>query len=129
MIEPDPAVDAFAKAAIGAAIEVHSLLGAGFLESVYEQALAIELGLRGVPFQRQHPIALTYKNEMVGEARLDFLIGSKLVIELKAVDAIHPIHHAQVLNYLKATGLQLGLLMNFNVEQMKDGIKRIVLTR
>ena len=128
MIEPDPAVDALAKAAIGAAIEVHSLLGAGFLESVYEQALAIELGLRGIPFQRQHPIALTYKNELVGEARLDFLIGGKLILELKAVDSIHPIHHAQVLNYLKATGLQLGLLMNFNVEQMKDGIKRIVLT-
>jgi GxxExxY protein len=128
MIEPDPAVDALAKAAIGAAIEVHSLLGAGFLESVYEQALAIELGLRGIPFQRQHPIALTYKGELVGEARLDFLIGGKLILELKAVDAIHPIHHAQVLNYLKATGLQLGLLMNFNVEQMKDGIKRIVLT-
>ena len=129
MTEPDPAVDALAKAAIGAAIEVHSLPGAGFLESVYEQALAVELGLRGIPFQRQHPIALTYKNEPVGEARLDFLIGGKLVIELKAVDAIHPIHHAQFLNYLKATGLQLGLLMNFNVEQMKDGIKRIVLTR
>jgi GxxExxY protein len=128
MIEPDPAVDALAKTAIGAAIEVHSLLGAGFLESVYEQALAIELGLRGIPFQRQHPIALTYKNELVGEARLDFLIGGKLILELKAVDAIHPIHHAQVLNYLKATRLQLGLLMNFNVEQMKDGIKRIVLT-
>jgi GxxExxY protein len=90
--------------------------------------LAIEFGLRGIPFQRQHPIALTYKNEVVGEARLDFLIGGKLILELKAVDAIHPIHHAQVLNYLKATGLQLGLLMNFNVEQMKDGIKRIVLT-
>ena len=128
MTEPDPAVDALAKAAIGAAIEVHSVLGAGFLESVYEQALAIELGLRGIPFQRQHPIALTYKNELVGEARLDLLIGGKLILELKAVDAIHPIHHAQVLNYLKATGLQLGLLMNFNVEQMKDGIKRIVLT-
>ena len=128
MTEPDPAVDALAKAAIGAAIEVHSVLGAGFLESVYEQALAIELGLRGIPFQRQHPIALTYKNELVGEARLDLLIGGKLILELKAVDAIHPIHHAQVLNYLKATGLQLGLLMTFNVEQMKDGIKRIVLT-
>ncbi len=128
MIEPDPAVDALAKAVIGAAIEVHSILGAGFLEAVYEQALAVELGLRGIPFQRQHPIALTYKNELVGEARLDFLIGGKLILELKAVDSIHPIHHAQVLNYLKATGLQLGLLMNFNVEQMKDGIKRIVLT-
>ncbi|WP_246133824.1 GxxExxY protein [Lacipirellula limnantheis] len=66
---------------------------------------------------------------MVGEARSDFLIGGKLILELKAVDAIHPIHYAQVLNYLKAIGLQLGLLMNFNVEQMKDGIKRIVLTR
>jgi len=129
MIEPDPAVDALAKSVIGAAIEVHSILGTGFLEAVYEQALAVELGLRGIPFQRQHPIALNYKSELVGEARLDFLIDGKLILELKAVDSLHPIHHAQVLNYLKATGLQLGLLMNFNVEQMKDGIKRIVLTK
>ena len=109
-------------------MEVHTVLGAGFLEAVYEQALAIELELRGIPFQRQCPIALTYKGLAVGEARLDFLVGDVLIVELKAVENIHPIHHAQVLNYLKATGHQLGLLMNFNVEHMRDGIKRIILT-
>lgn len=109
-------------------MEVHTVLGAGFLESVYEQSMAVEFGLRGISFQRQFPIALSYKNISVGEAKLDFLVGSELVIELKAVEAIHPIHHAQVLNYLKATGHHLGLLMNFNVEHMRDGIKRIILT-
>ena len=109
-------------------MEVHTVLGAGFLEAVYEQALAIELELRGIPFQRQFPIALSYKGVAVGEARLDFLVGDVLIVELKAVENIHPIHHAQVLNYLKATGHQLGLLMNFNVEHMRDGIKRIILT-
>jgi GxxExxY protein len=128
LIEPSQSIDELARAVIGAAMEVHTVLGAGFLEAVYEQALAIELELRGIPFQRQFPIALTYKGQAVGEARLDFLVGGVLVVELKAVESIHPIHHAQVLNYLKATGHQLGLLMNFNVEHMRDGIKRIILT-
>ncbi len=128
MIEPSAKVDDLARAVIGAAVEVHTLLGAGFLESVYEQALAIELALRGIPFQQQFPIALSYKSQLVGEARLDFLVGGELVVELKAVESIHPIHQAQVLNYLKATKLSLGLLLNFNVELMRDGIKRVVLT-
>ncbi len=110
-------------------MEVHTILGAGFLESTYEQALAVELTLRGIPFNRQWPVALSYKDHPVGEARLDFLVGGKLIVELKAVDSIHPIHNAQVLNYLKATGLTLGLLINFNVEHLKDSIKRIVLTQ
>ncbi len=128
MIEPKLQVDELARAVNGAAIEVHRILGAGFLESVCEQAVAIELGLRQISFQRQYPISLPYKDQPVGEARLDFLVGDELIVELKAVDAIHPIHHAQVLNYLKATGFQLGLLLNFNVDLMRDGIKRIVLT-
>ncbi len=128
MIEPSAKVDDLARAVIGAAVEVHTLLGAGSLESVYEQALAIELALRGIPFQQQFPIALSYKSQLVGEARLDFLVGGELVVELKAVESIHPIHQAQVLNYLKATKLSLGLLLNFNVELMRDGIKRVVLT-
>jgi GxxExxY protein len=128
LIEPSQSIDGLARAVIGAAMEVHTVLGAGFLEAVYEQALAIELEQRGIPFQRQFPIALTYKGIAIGEARLDFLIGGALIVELKAVEAIHPIHHAQVLNYLKATGHQLGLLMNFNVEHMRDGVKSIILT-
>jgi GxxExxY protein len=128
MAEPGPEIDALAQAVIGAAIEVHSVLGAGFLESTYEQALAIELGMRRIPFQRQWPISLSYKGQAVGEARLDFLVDDRLIVELKAVDMVHPIHHAQVINYLKATRLQLGLLINFNVEALRDGVKRVVLT-
>ena len=128
MNEPGASVDELAKAVIGAAMEVHTILGAGFLESTYEQALAIELALRGISFQRQWPVALNYKGELVGEARLDFLIDGELIVELKAVDCLHPIHHAQVINYLRATQRQLGLLINFNVEHLRDGIKRIVLT-
>lgn len=129
MREPDDDVDQLAREVIAAAMEVHTILGAGFLESVYEQALTVELHLRGIPCERQWPIALKYKGHPVGEARLDFLVGGKLVVELKAVEAIHAIHYAQVLNYLKATGFQLGLLLNFNVEHLRDGIKRIVLTQ
>lgn len=128
MREPSKEVDILAKAALDAAFEVHRVLGAGFLESVYQRALAIELRRQTTVFTQQHPISLQYKNEPVGEAILDFLIGGRLVVELKAVEAIHPVHHAQVINYLKATGLELGLLINFNVPLLKDGIKRIVLT-
>ncbi|MCO6043704.1 GxxExxY protein [Aeoliella sp. ICT_H6.2] len=129
MKEPSSEVDELAHQVIGAAIEVHRLLGAGFLESVYEQALAIEFLERGISFVRQAPIALEYKGQNVGEARLDFLVGGILVVELKAVEAIHPIHQAQVINYLKATGHTLGLPINFNVLKLKDGgIKRIVST-
>ncbi|MAT70971.1 MAG: GxxExxY protein [Planctomycetaceae bacterium] len=127
--EPSDWVDQLARAVIGAAIEVHKVLGAGFLESVYEEALCIELALRGVAFERQKPIALTYKGQPVGEARLDLLVGGELILELKAVERIHPIHKAQVINYLRATGCQLGLLLNFNVEQMREGIDRIILTQ
>ena len=127
--EPSDWVDQLARAVIGAAIEVHKVLGAGFLEAGYEEALCIELALRGVAFERQKPIALTYKGQPVGEARLDLLVGGELILELKAVERIHPIHKAQVINYLRATGCQLGLLLNFNVEQMREGIDRIILTQ
>ena len=104
------------------------MLGPGFLESVYEAALSIELGLRGIPFKRQVPVRVDYKGRNVGEARLDFLVGDALTVELKAVDALCPVHLAQVISYLKATGNELGLLINFSVAVLKDGIKRVVLT-
>lgn len=128
MIEPSEEVDQLATEVIGAAIEVHRHLGPGFLESVYEQSLCIELDLQGVPFKNQVPIQLQYKGHPVGEARLDFLVGGQLVVELKAVESLLPIHHAQVINYLKATNKPLGLLINFNVPLLKHGVKRIVLT-
>lgn len=129
MHEPNQKTDHLASQVVDAALEVYRNLGAGFLESVYEKALCHELMLRGIRFENQKPIHLSYKDVAVGEAILDLLVDEKLVVELKAVDTLHPIHHAQVLNYLKATKLELGLLMNFNVKLLRDGIKRIVLTQ
>ncbi|MEM6798349.1 MAG: GxxExxY protein [Planctomycetota bacterium] len=128
MPEPAPEVDRLASDVVDAAMEVHRHLGPGFLESTYEAALAIELGLRNVLFKQQRAIDLDYKGHAVGSARLDLLVGGLLVVELKAVDALLPIHKAQVINYLKATGCELGLLINFNVALLKDGLQRIVLT-
>ena len=125
-VEPSPKLNDLSRRVIGAAIEVHRLLGPGFLESIYEEALCIELGLRGVPFVRQVPTGVAYKGRSVGEARLDLIVDRSLVLELKAVDTIAPIHVAQVMSYLKATRLQLGLLITFNVTVLRRGIRRIV---
>ena len=124
--EPSGHLDSLAFRVIGAAIGVHRLLGPGFLESVYEEALCIELALRGLPFTRQVPIGVTYKGNRVGEARLDLVVADCLVVELKAVDCIAPIHVAQVLSYLKATRLRLGLLITFNVPVLRRGITRVI---
>ncbi|MEM9348220.1 MAG: GxxExxY protein [Planctomycetota bacterium] len=117
------------EALIGAAIEVHRQLGPGFIESTYHRALEIELELRGVEFESEKPVALEYKGRPIGEGRLDLLLDGKVVIELKAVEKLAPIHQAQVISYLKATDLQVGLLINFNVEVLRDGIKRVVLSQ
>lgn len=114
-------------AVIGAAIEVHRILGAGFLESVYENALAVELRSRNISFEKQKIIAVTYKGHPIGESRLDFLIENTLIVELKAVSQLTPLHEAQTLSYLKATNRNIALLINFNVPLLKNGIKRIVL--
>ena len=124
--EPDERVDELAHIVIGAAIEVHKVLGPGFLESVYEEALCFELQMRGIPFERQAAIAVNYKGCEVGEGRLDLLVGSVLIVELKAVSELAPVHSAQVISYLKATGHKLGLLINFDVRMLKDGIKRVI---
>lgn len=123
----DPKVNQLSNAVIGAAIEVHKALGPGFLESVYEEALAYELRLRRVLFSQQHTIGVSYKGQMVGESRLDFLVDSCLVVELKAVEGLESSHTAQVLSYLKATQYSLGLLINFNVPILKQGIRRVAL--
>jgi GxxExxY protein len=124
--EPGARLDELAHAVIGAAIEAHRILGPGYLETVYEAALAVEFGLRGIPFERQKAVAVQYKGREAGEGRLDFLIAGELVLEIKAVDALAPIHSAQVISYLKALHLPLGLLINFHVPMLKDGIKRVV---
>jgi GxxExxY protein len=126
--EPSKELDQLAYRVIGAAIEVHRLLGPGFLETVYEEATCVELALRGVPFARQVPIGLKYKERMTGEARLDLLVDNRLVVELKTVERIAQIHVAQTLSYLKITRLRLGLLINFNVTTLTRGIKRVIHT-
>jgi len=128
LTDPDSALDGLAHAVIGAAIEVHRELGPGFLECVYEEALVVELGLRGIPFERQVLVEVRYKGVRVGEGRLDLLVGKRLVVEVKAVDKLHPVHSAQVIAYLKAVGTPLGLLMNFKSAVLKDGLKRIILS-
>lgn len=129
MREPSQRADELAHQVIGAAIEVHRILGPGYLESVYEEALAIEFDLRNIPYTRQKAICVVYKQRNAGESRFDFLVGDELIVELKAIEKLHPIHPAIVISYLKMTKLDLGLIINFNVIQLKDGIKRIVLTQ
>jgi GxxExxY protein len=113
---------------IGAAIDVHRALGPGLLESAYEECLAHELTLREVPFQRQLALPVEYKGVRLDCAyRLDFLVRSRVVIEVKSVAAIDPIHEAQVLSYMRLGAWSLGLLINFNVPVLKTGIRRFIL--
>jgi GxxExxY protein len=128
LIEPGRRTDELAHAVIGAAIEVHRLLGPGFLESVYEEALCVELAAGKIIFERQKEISVIYKGHPVGRQRVDLLVGQALIVELKTVEELAEIHKAQVISYLKATGLPIGLLINFNVPVLKSGIQRIVYT-
>jgi len=112
---------------IGAAIEVHRELGPGLLESAYEQCLCHELSLRGLAFQRQVDLPVVYKGIRLDCGyRMDVVVEETVVVELKTVDKLLPIHDAQLLTYLKLYRRQLGLLLNFNVPVLKDGLKRIV---
>ena len=111
---------------IGAAIEVHRLIGPGLLESAYEECLCRELSMRAIHFERQKALPLEYKGAKLDCGyRLDLVVDNRIIIELKSVGRIEPIHKAQLLTYLKLTGLPLGLLMNFNVAVMRDGIFRM----
>ena len=111
-------------ATVGAAIEVHRLLGSGFLEAVYEQALAQELTLRGIPFRRQVSLLVTYKGACAGEYRADFVIDERIILEIKASSTLSPAHEAQAHHYLAATGLRLALLFNFGRKSLQ--IKRVI---
>ncbi len=113
---------------IAAAIEVHRHLGPGLLEATYQACLAQEFKLRGLSFEQEKPLPVEYKGVKVDCGyRLDFIVAGKVIIELKAVDEIHPVHEAQLLTYLKLTDCRVGLLINFNVPVLKEGIKRRVL--
>ena len=110
---------------IGAAIAVHEALGPGFVEAIYGKSLAIELSTQAIPFIEEQPIAVHYRGESVGAGRLDFLVHNRLIVELKSVESLLPIHTAQVISYLKITNLPFGLLINFNVPILKQGLRRV----
>jgi GxxExxY protein len=114
---------------IGAAIEVHRHLGPGLLESAYETCLAYELEKLGLSFERQHALPLVYKEIRLDQwYRVDLLVVRRVIVELKVVDQIAPVHEAQVLSYLRFSGCEIGLLLNFNVKLLKDGIRRFIMT-
>jgi GxxExxY protein len=129
LFEPDERLDSLARAVVDAALEVHKVLGPGFAELVYEEALAVELNRRAIPFERQVPLTIKYKGFCVGEGRVDLLVGGELIVELKSVEQLAGVHVAQVISYLKAFDRPLGLLITFNVRLLKSGVRRIVLSR
>jgi GxxExxY protein len=120
-------INALTGKVIGLAIEVHKILGPGLLESVYEECLCHELSLSKINFERQKEVQIDYKGiNLECGYRLDILIPNKLILELKSCERLEPIHEAQLLTYLKLTGIRIGLLINFNVPVLKDGVKRMI---
>ena len=113
---------------IGCAIEVHKHLGPGLLESAYQRCLAHELHLNNIPFETEAPLPIEYKGTRLDCGyRMDILVGNAIILELKSVDAIHPIHEAQILSYMKLASLRYGFLINFNVPILKNGLRSFVL--
>jgi GxxExxY protein len=126
--EPGDDIDEVAAAVVEAAVEVHRVLGPGFFEGIYEQALVSELVRLRIPFSRQPAIGVNYKGRLVGDLRPDLLVGQRLVVELKTVEQLSPLHLAQALAYLKATHLRLALVINFNVRVLLRGVRRVIFT-
>ncbi|MBR2458993.1 MAG: GxxExxY protein [Bacteroidaceae bacterium] len=120
-------IDELSYKVIGCAMEVHKTLGPGLFENIYEQALVHELTLNGIPVKTQVEIEINYKGTNLGNGlRLDVLVDNTLIVELKSVEDLKPLHHKQLLTYLRLTDKRVGILINFNTENLKDGIKRIV---
>lgn len=125
-MHPEAKSDPLTGAIIGAAITVHKALGPGLLESAYRICLARELAAQQIPFQPEVPVPLEYRGERIDAVyRLDLLVDNLVIVELKAVDALAPIHEAQLLTYLRLTKKRTGLLINFNTAYLRDGIKRL----
>lgn len=121
------ALNLISEKIIGAAISVHRALGPGLLESAYEACLAYEMSHVGLRFERQRPLPVRYRDVLVDCAyRLDFVVEDRVIVELKAIEALAPIHQAQLLSYLKLSDCPLGLLINFNVTSLRDGVRRVV---
>jgi GxxExxY protein len=113
---------------IDSALAVHRHLGPGLLEAIYADAMAIELDYRGLKVERQRQVILYFRDRPLRQHRLDMVIAGEVLVELKAVDRLHPVHHAQVLTYLRASRLKIGLLINFKAVLLKGNIKRVILT-
>jgi GxxExxY protein len=127
MVEPSPEHNRLAREIVDSAFAVHAALGPGLLESIYEECKIHESGLRSIPLRRQFPVPITYKGvEISAGLRLDLIVGDRVIVELKAVERLLPVHEAQLLSYLKLSGLRLGLLINFDAPPVKDGIRRLV---
>ena len=112
---------------IGCCIAVHRALGLGLLETIYSRAIALELGAAGIAFEREKSYAVMYRGELLHEQRLDFVVAGAIVLEIKAVEHLVPIHDVQLVNYMRIARVRAGLLMNFNVVVLKDGLKRKIL--
>ncbi|HEV7302029.1 MAG TPA: GxxExxY protein [Tepidisphaeraceae bacterium] len=126
LVEPPAELDELARTVIGAAIEVHRRLGPGLTEDAYECAMAVELTLRRVPFVRQKWVDIVYKDVVVAKGRIDLLVGDRLIVEIKSVEALLPVHRMQVVTYMNMIGEPLALLINFNVPLLKEGIRRVI---
>jgi len=126
MIRPYDAIEGVAHQVIGCAIEVHRILGPGLLESVYQECLPIELMARGLLVETEVRVPIIYKDQKIATSlRIDLLVERSVVVEVKAIEALHPIHSAQLITYLVLTGYQAGLLMNFNEILLKNGLRRL----
>ncbi|HEX2458670.1 MAG TPA: GxxExxY protein [Vicinamibacterales bacterium] len=128
MFEPiPPETEVVASHIIGAGIEVHRTLGPGFLETIYQQALCLELAARGIGFERERAISVHYRGHAIPGQRVDLIVADAVLVELKATTRTDPMLEAKVISYLRTTGLRLGIVLNFNCQTLKEGIKRIVL--
>ncbi len=122
-----PDLELLSQRTIGACLAVHRALGPGLLEGVYPRAVACELEELGIPFELERSIPIRYRDRVICHQRLDVLVDGRLILEIKSVERIAPIHVAQIISYLRVTHVRIGLLVNFNVEILKQGIRRVVL--
>ncbi len=129
LYQPSEELLALSGRFIGAAMDVHTHLGAGFTEGIYHEALCLELERRGMPFASEVVLDVMFKGDRVGQFRIDLIVDGRLVVELKAVEQITSVHTAQVISYLRASGNRYGLILNFNVAHLHQGIRRVLWSR
>jgi GxxExxY protein len=123
----DDETEALVTKVIGCGINVHTEVGPGFLEKIYKKAMCIELKAQGLSFETERPVTITYRGIKIHGQRIDLIVGGKVIVELKSVERLDRIHRNQLISYLKATGLHVGLLMNFRVAYLPQGLQRVVL--